>query len=257
LDGLARGFDAILLTTGEKTGSQANALGLTTAGPNLKADPNTCLTSVPKVFAAGAGVKPVKQLVRAMAEGRAAAECVHHFLNGEAPRRPEKRFSSILGRLERGELKEFLRAANMGGSVTPCDRCAGLNRQEAAMEASRCLHCDCRSSGDCLLQHYAQVYGVDASRFRAERKSFSQVRQPGGVIFEPGKCILCGICVKLTELAREPLGLTFIGRGFDVRVAAPFGRTVDEGLQKTARECVEHCPTGALAFEEAPAVEGA
>jgi ferredoxin len=250
LDGLARGFDAILLTTGEETGSQANKLGLTTAGSNLKADPNTCLTSVRKVFAAGSAAKPVKQLVRAMAEGRAAAECVHLFLNGEAPRRPEKRFSSIMGRLERGELKELLRSANMSGSVTPCDRCAGFTRQEAALEASRCLHCDCRSSGDCLLQHYAQVYGVDASRFRAERKSFSQVRQPGGVIFEPGKCILCGICVKLSELAREPLGLTFIGRGFEARVAAPFGRTIEEGLKKTARECVEHCPTGALAFEE-------
>lgn len=68
--------------------------------------------------------------------------------------------------------------------------------------------------------------------------------QPGGVIFEPGKCILCGICVKLTELAQEELGLTFVGRGFDVRVAAPFNRTIGDGLQKVAEECVKHCPTG-------------
>ncbi|HWQ92011.1 MAG TPA: hypothetical protein VN673_10095, partial [Clostridia bacterium] len=58
------------------------------------------------------------------------------------------------------------------------------------------------------------------------------------------------ICVKLTELAREPLGLTFIGRGFDVRVAAPLHHSVQEGLQKCAAECVEHCPTGALVFAE-------
>jgi NADH dehydrogenase/NADH:ubiquinone oxidoreductase subunit G len=54
----------------------------------------------------------------------------------------------------------------------------------------------------------------------------------------------------LTEQAREPLGLTFVGRGFDVRVATPFGRTISDGLQKVAAECVEHCPTGALVFRE-------
>jgi NADH dehydrogenase/NADH:ubiquinone oxidoreductase subunit G len=42
------------------------------------------------------------------------------------------------------------------------------------------------------------------------------------------------------------LGLTFVGRGFDVRLVAPFNRTIEEGLQKVAAECVKHCPTGAL-----------
>jgi NADH dehydrogenase/NADH:ubiquinone oxidoreductase subunit G len=101
-----------------------------------------------------------------------------------------------------------------------------------------------------VLQHYAQVYSADASRFRTERKRFEQQPQPGGIIFEPGKCILCGICVKLTEMAAEPLGLAFIGRGFDVRVSAPFNRDIEAGLQKVATECVEHCPTGALVFAE-------
>jgi NADH dehydrogenase/NADH:ubiquinone oxidoreductase subunit G len=123
-----------------------------------------------------------------------------------------------------------------------------LNPKEAATEAARCLHCDCRSSGNCVLQHYAQVYGAEASRFRGERKKFEQHIQPGGVIFEPGKCILCGICVKLTEMAREPLGLTFIGRGFDVKIGAPLNHSIEAGLQKVAEECVKQCPTGALEF---------
>jgi ferredoxin len=218
----------------------------------LKADPSTCRLSPPNVFAAGACVKPLKHLVRAMAEGRAAAECIHRFLRGQPPRRPEKPFSSIMGRLEPGELREFLRTASQEHSVAPCARCSALNGAEAAREAARCLHCDCRSSGQCLLQHYAQVYGADANRFHSERRPFEQQLQPGGVIFEPGKCILCGICVKLTELAAEPLGLTFIGRGFDVRVAAPFGHPIEDGLRTVAEECVRHCPTGALAFAGKP-----
>lgn len=250
LDGLSRGFDAILLAIGEVTLADGERLGVALAGTALKADPNTCQTPVRNIFATGAAVKPVKQLVRAMAEGRAAAECVHRFLVGQPVRRPEKPFSSIMGRLEPGELRKFLAGASGAACVTPCDRCAGLNSKEAATEADRCLHCDCRSSGNCLLQHYAQAYGAEANRFRGERRPFEQFTQPAGVIFEPGKCILCGICVKLTELAREPLGLTFIGRGFDVKIGAPLDHSLQDGLQKVAAECVEHCPTGALEWAE-------
>src|SRR3974377_1035475 len=104
---------------------------------------------LPKVFAAGAAVKPIKQLVRALAEGKAAAECVHRFLSDQPVRRPEKPFSSGMGRLDPAELRQFLLASNTGGAVVPCDRCAGFSKTEASSEAARCLHCDCRSSGNC------------------------------------------------------------------------------------------------------------
>ncbi|NOS68556.1 MAG: FAD-dependent oxidoreductase [Verrucomicrobia bacterium] len=250
LEGLTRGFDAILVAIGELAKDEAAALGLPLAGNSIKTDPNTCQTPMAHVFAAGSVVRPQKQLVKAMAEGRAAAECVHRFVSGQPTRRPEKPFSSIMGRLDPGELRQFLRNASSVGSVSPCDRCAGHTRHEAAAESSRCLHCDCHSSGNCVLQHYAQVYGADASRFRSERREFEQQLQPGGIIFEPGKCILCGICVKLTEMAAEPLGLAFVGRGFDVRVSAPFNNEVEAGLQRVGAECVKHCPTGALVFAE-------
>lgn len=248
LEGLARGFDVILLAIGETAQLAGERLGLQMVGDLVKADPNSCRLPQEKTFAAGSVVRVQKQLVRAMAEGRAAAECVDRFLKGRPARRPEKPFSSIMGRMDPGELRQFLRSAGSGNRVTPCDRCAGLKRAEAITEAARCLHCDCHSSGNCVLQHYAQVYGADAGRFRSERRIFDQQLQPCGIIFEPGKCIVCGICVKLTEQAAEPLGVTFIGRGFDVRVTAPFGQAMEAGLLKVAAECVEHCPTGALAW---------
>jgi len=251
LDGLARGFDAILIAIGELTKADGEQWGLPMTGVAVKADPNTCRLPLDKTFAAGSAVRPQKQLIRAMAEGRGAAECIDRFLKDQPVRRPEKPFSSIMGRMAPGELRQFLRTASSGQRMSPCDRCASITRAVAVDEASRCLHCDCRSSGNCVLQHYAQVYGADASRFRSERREFEQQLQPGGIIFEPGKCILCGICVKLTEQAAEPLGLTFIGRGFDVRVAAPFNREIEEGLQNVAEECVKHCPTGALVRREA------
>jgi NADH dehydrogenase/NADH:ubiquinone oxidoreductase subunit G len=121
---------------------------------------------------------------------------------------------------------------------------------EARTEAGRCLHCDCRAAGHCALQHYAELYGANPNRFSRQRRRFAQEQHPGGVIFEPGKCILCGICIAIAQRSAEPLGLTFVGRGFDVQVAAPWGRSFAAGLQKVAAECVAACPTGAIVFAD-------
>ena len=43
--------------------------------------------------------------------------------------------------------------------------------------------------------------------------------------------------------------LSFIRRGSDFTVAAPFGRRLEEGMGAAGVECVENCLTGALAFE--------
>ena len=41
----------------------------------------------------------------------------------------------------------------------------------------------------------------------------------------------------------------FIGRGFNLKIDIPFNQTLKEALTKTAEECVEACPTGALSFK--------
>jgi NADH dehydrogenase/NADH:ubiquinone oxidoreductase subunit G len=63
-------------------------------------------------------------------------------------------------------------------------------------------------------------------------------------------CIACGLCVQIAERAREPLGLTFIGRGFAVRVGVPFNAPLAEALTRMAAECARACPTGALVLSE-------
>jgi NADPH-dependent glutamate synthase beta subunit-like oxidoreductase len=248
LEGLLLGFDAILVATGETAKPEGETMGLEMTASGIKCNPDTFQTKQPAVFAAGRAARSMSQLVRAMSDGVAAAECIHQFISGAKVQRRDKPFSSVMGPLDPNELATFLQGADLIGRVKPRHPWIGLVKKEASIEASRCLHCDCRSVGNCRLQFYAHRYGVNASRYRQRRPKFEQLVQPGGIIFEPGKCILCGICVKLTELAREPLGLTFIGRGFDVRVAAPLNRSIQEGLQEIGRECVENCPTGALSM---------
>jgi NADPH-dependent glutamate synthase beta subunit-like oxidoreductase len=248
---LQSGFDAVLLAIGELAQSEAEKLGLPASPTGLQVNAATSQTALSKVFAAGSSVRPAKHVVRAMADGRDAAECIHQFLAGHPIRGSGKAFSSAMGRLDKGELELFLKGVG-AAPRTPVSRgpSFGFTPEEARQEAGRCLHCDCRAAGSCALQQYAELYGANASRFARQRRPFTQQVHPANVLFEPGKCILCGICIEIARQAAEPLGLTFVGRGFDVQVAAPLNRPFADGLQKVAAECVTHCPTGAIVFNE-------
>jgi NADH dehydrogenase/NADH:ubiquinone oxidoreductase subunit G len=78
---------------------------------------------------------------------------------------------------------------------------------------------------------------------------FTKLDQHDRVIYEPSKCIKCGICVRITEKYKEDFGLAFIGRGFDVVVGIPFNETLERGLIKAATKVALACPTGALSMK--------
>ena len=62
---------------------------------------------------------------------------------------------------------------------------------------------------------------------------------------------MCDACVRIAGGAGESLGLSTIGRGFDVSVAVPFGQPLSEGLREVALRCARACPTGALSLRTA------
>ena len=157
-----------------------------------------------------------------------------------------------MGRLGEQELAQLAEEASRVGRVMPVGgENAGFSEEEARGEAERCLHCDCRELQDCKLRQHAIEYGANPGKYAGERRRFVQDRTHLKVIYEPGKCIACGLCVQLASELAAPLGLTFLGRGFDLRVGAPFSETVAEGLGQAAEACSEVCPTGALSLREA------
>ena len=116
-------------------------------------------------------------------------------------------------------------------------------------ESGRCLRCDCRKSISCRLRKYCTEYEVDKNKYKlSSYPPFKIFGRNEEVIYEPGKCIKCGLCVEITEQTEEELGLTFIGRGFDTSIQVPFNRALEEGLKKSAAACIEACPTAALAY---------
>jgi NADPH-dependent glutamate synthase beta subunit-like oxidoreductase len=289
MDEIRRQFDAVFIGVGELKPGDADALGIEASPEGIKVDNRTGATNVPGVFAGGDAVRKRRLAVRAVADGKAAAESIRRYLTAGSTEGPaggepttasqgagvgwpsaradnpstagdqpglkpippvSRRFNSRMGKLQEGEMETFLQAASRESRRRPSDAAGGFTDEQARAEARRCLHCDCRKLDTCLLRQYAQAYDARQSRYKAERRRFVQQTQHPDVIYESGKCIDCGICIQIAAQAGEKLGLAFVGRGFDVRVSVPFNESLAEGLKVVAARCVQACPTGALAFKD-------
>jgi len=277
---LRKDFDAVLVAAGaaRTDGAEPAAGEALLAGAGI--DRRTFQTSEAGVFAAGNVVHSHRMAVRAVADGAAAALSIAQHLRGEGVTGLKRPFTTRLHGPTAEEMARLVAGASPAGRVAPAaaegrgpaagtagdarsgsekgqepyafsekvpDTFSDLTEDEARREAPRCLHCDCRKADACKLRRYAEAYGASPGRYQGTRRPFEQdVRHPD-VVYEPGKCISCGLCIQVAARAKEPLGLAFIGRGFNVRVGTPFSPTVADGLQKAAAECVAACPTGALA----------
>lgn len=249
IEELRKDFDAVLIAIGQPKQDDVESMGIETSPNGITINPRTYQTNLPGVFAAGAAVRKSKLAVRAVADGKEAALAISQFLTGQPVTGSPHVFNTRIGKLEDYEIERFAADAGKAKRQTPLPEGAGFTDDQARAEAARCLHCDCRKADNCKLRQYAQQYGAKPGRYKGVRRCFSQHTQHADIIYEPGKCINCGLCVQIAAQAGESLGLTFIGRGFDVRVAVPFGRSIAEGLKVAAKKCVEACPTGALVFK--------
>lgn len=247
--------------------SLAKSEGLHVTAWGIAADEFTMATHIPGVFAGGDAVLGADLAVRAVAAGRMAATSIHQYLTGE-PVTGEPRTATIalqpaddeeraamfraIERAARVRLPEIAMERRLCGFEEVEGR---LSEAEALREARRCMTCGCRKADCCTIRRLATEYDADAYRYSGERRRFAEDTSHPDIIYEPGKCISCDACVRIAAAAGEEMGLAMIGRGFDVRVAPPFGIPLAQALTKTARRCAESCPTGALALRTMRACE--
>lgn len=193
-------------------------------------------------FADAIYAKEHKLAVKSVGNGKEAALALDLRLKGEVAS-DIKRFDSKIGLLHPPEIIELQK------------NCAFHTADCMVTEAARCLHCDCRKPESCKLRTYAEQYGADQYEFKAdERKQVQLFCKGHNIVFEPGKCIKCGLCIRVSKRAGEKLGMTMLGRGYDAHVAVPFNNAIQDGLKICAEECIKICPTGALAYVDAEEV---
>jgi ferredoxin len=239
-------YDAVIVATGSLT-SDRYSFGLAQNNTGIVADKHSYQTSEENVFAVGNVLRTSKMAVRSVGQGKEVADVIDTFFKtGQIKGYPE-RFNSKFGRLAEDEFSAYMKDADK----TPRQHSGiqGFTSETAVLESKRCMHCDCRKPESCLLRQFSDHYQADQKHFRQEeRGKIEKLIHREGIVYEQAKCIKCGICVRLTRLHQEEFGLTFIGRGFNVKVGVPFNNSIEKGLQKVAIAVANACPTGALSL---------
>jgi len=243
---LKKEFDAVVLANGAISEGKS-VFSLNTSKTGIVTDKTSYLTSSVNVFAIGNAVRYSKMAVRSVGQGKEVATVIdNYFKTAEVSGYPE-RFNSKFGRLAEAEFIQYKKDSENAPRQKAGKE--GFTREDAIREAKRCMHCDCRNPESCVLRELSDRYHVVQKRFQSdERFHVEKFIHREGIVYEPSKCIKCGICVRLTRQHQEEFGFTFIGRGFDVKVGVPFNESVQKGLEKTAEIVAKACPTGALAM---------
>jgi NADPH-dependent glutamate synthase beta subunit-like oxidoreductase len=239
-------YDAVVVANGAIP-EGSSVFSLNTSKTGIVAEKTNYLTSSPTVFAIGNVVRYSKMAVRSVGQGKEVAAIIgNYFKTAEISGYPE-RFNSKFGRLAEIEFIQYQKDSE----TAPRQKTdhSGFTKEAAMREAKRCMHCDCRNPESCVLRELSDQYHAVQKRFQSEERfNVEKFIHREGIVYEPAKCIKCGICVRLTRQYQEEFGFTFIGRGFDVKVGVPFNESIQKGLEKTAELVAKSCPTGALAM---------
>ena len=204
-------------------------------------------TTDPKVFVVGSAVSKIKMAVRAVAHGKALAFYIESLVNEGEGKSIKRLFNSKFSKLKEDEISEYLKEAPEGPQLSMEDDLKGYNWEDAIKEAERCLRCDCRKPESCKLRIYSDQYDASQDIYKfGERKLVTKEFNHDTIVYEEEKCIRCSLCVDIVEKEGELIGLTHLGRGFDVRIGIPFNESLNAALKNTALKVALHCPTAAL-----------
>ncbi len=134
---------------------------------------------------------------------------------------------------------------------SPKVRRARMNTLELilARHAQDCLHCD--RSGTCELQQVSEeMHFINKPRYPFETRFDDIDESSPSIVRNSNKCIACGRCRYVCSEVQTVYALSKVGRGFEVRFAPPYGRSLAESPCINCGQCIQACPTGALTIKD-------
>ena len=104
----------------------------------------------------------------------------------------------------------------------------------------------CSKSENCDLQDLAKKLGVRDVRFPRTKEHVAIDDNNPAIVRDPGKCILCGACVRACSEIQGTACLSFVNRGSEAQVMPAYGKGLNEVDCTYCGQCTAVCPTGAL-----------
>ena len=210
-------------------------------------------TNIEGVFAVGDATNRGPSIaVRAIGEANDAAFAIDAYLNGQdmtirAPyyskrKVTEKDFEDRekIARAEMSCKDPAYRRGNFDAVIN------GFTEEQARNEAKRCLECGCHDVEECKLIHHTNLYEVNPGRFEGKKRMTTAEKKLVTIERNDGKCILCGLCVRVCEEVEGKGILGLVGRGFTTVVKPEFRDSAVLDHCANCLKCANACPTGAL-----------
>lgn len=114
-----------------------------------------------------------------------------------------------------------------------------------------CLTCE--AADDCELLKVAAYLGIepeDLQDLRPLGRDLPIDESNPFFLFDPNKCILCGICVRTCDEIVGLGALGYINRGFQTVVGTFGDKGFLDSICESCGECITRCPVGALVPKE-------
>ena len=245
--------DTVISAIGQRCALEGfEALTQTRKG-TIEASENNGTTNLEGVFAVGDATNRGPSIaVRAIGEANDAAFAIDAYLSGKdmkvrtpyyAQRKNEDIDFTVHEKKARAEMSckdPSYRKGNFDAVIN------GFTDEQARAEAARCLECGCHDFYDCKLIKNTNMYDVNPDRFAGQKRMTDSEKKLVVIERNEGKCILCGLCVRVCEEVAGKGLLGLVGRGFGTVIKPEFRDSDAITCCATCKKCAEACPTGAL-----------
>lgn len=249
-------LDSMIIAAGQKNNNTGFEAIKTNRWGCIIADERTFKTNLEGVFAVGDATNNGASIaIEAIGEAEKASRIIDGYLNGldlsyYKPYLSERKVTKEDYADREKQPRENMNRRAAAERIKDFDEInLGLTPQQVSKEAPRCLECGCHDYNDCKLIRYAQEADVQGRKaLIGDKHPLYTERELLCIERDHGKCILCGLCVRVCEQIAGKGILGYVGRAFPTAIKPEFRDSEVISGCAGCLKCVDICPTGAMKF---------